>query len=293
MVQCVDTWSFGEVKQNFPSEVDVGVEERWCMRTSIVLERGNCSAGRVSCFQRDAPPLWSKLPAHTDCKVLFRVHCVSFLCLGYHLILPGADQEQSITVVRKSLSAPLQVRTQVNPVSSSELCSHCCPMALQGFVSTDQKNLFEVGRALSSVISMVLGLQEVRTGFCSCILVVLSVKLVLCHMSKMNYFSFTLNTLGNWFSPFSSASNLASALFAVLAVIFWGNCHVLLEITQAETNLSFSWIVKYCTIFVTWIGSKTLIEFPCSWSCVWRSGLHSSFLWGGLAGSALSFHKVQ
>lgn len=197
MVQCVDTWNFGEVKQNFPSEVDVGVEERWCMRMSIVLERGNCSAGRVSCFQRDAQSLWSKLPAHTDCKVLFRVHCVSFLCLGYCLILPGADQEQSITVVRKSLSAPLQVRTQVNPVSSSELCSHCCPMALQGFVSTDQKNLFEVGRALSSVISMVLGLQEICTGFCSCILVVLSVKLVLCHRSKMNYFSFTLNTLGN------------------------------------------------------------------------------------------------
>lgn len=136
--------------------------------------------------------------------------------------------------------------------------------------------LAELLRYLSGVIQMVLSLQKICSGFCYCILVVLSVKLVLCHRSKMNYFSFTLNTLGNYFPPFSSASNLASALFAVLAVIFWGNCHVLLEITQAKPNLSFSWIVKYCKISVVWVGSKTLIEFPCSWSCVWRSWLHGS-----------------
>lgn len=95
-------------------------------------------------------------------------------------------------------------------------------MALQGLNSTKQKkiSLKLAELHLSGVIEMVLSLQKIRSGFCYCILVVLSVKLVLCHRSKMSYFSFTPNTLGNCFPPFSSASDLASALFDVLAVIF-------------------------------------------------------------------------
>lgn len=58
-----------EKPRNLPSEVNVGVGERWkeehngreeklLCRTGLVLP-GRCSA-----------PVWSELPAHTDCKVL-------------------------------------------------------------------------------------------------------------------------------------------------------------------------------------------------------------------------------
>lgn len=86
------------------------------------------------------------------------------------------------------------------------------------------ENLFEVGRitevSLWCDINEEFDLRKIFSGFCYFVLAVLSVKLVLCHRSKMNYFSFGLITLGTYFPPFSSASHLASALFAILAVIF-------------------------------------------------------------------------
>lgn len=90
--------------------------------------------------------------------------------------------------------------------------------------------------------------------FCCCIWAVSSLELVLCHQSKRNYFNFTLRTLGTYFPPFSNSSNLASALFAVLAVIFWDNCRVVqLEITQAaKPNLSYCWIVPQNFHSVNW-----------------------------------------
>lgn len=199
-------------------------------------------------------------------------------------------------MVRKSLSILLQVRTQLNHISCRKLYRVTAVQLMHGssypmvprvlvlFVLEQYKieNLFEVSRiaevSLWCDINEEFDLQKIFSGFCYCFLAVLSVELVLCNRSKMNYFSFTLNTLGTYFPPFSSASTLASALFAVLAVVFWDNCHVvLLEITQAaKPNLSYCWIVKYHRIFVMWIGSKILIEFPCLWSRVWRSWLHCS-----------------
>lgn len=65
------------------------------------------------------------------------------------------------------------------------------------------ENLFEVGRitevSLWCDINEEFSLQIIFSGFCYCVLAVLSVKLVLCHRSKMNYFSFTLNR--HLFSP--------------------------------------------------------------------------------------------
>lgn len=123
MVQFADCQNLKRNKpKNLQSEVDVGVGERWCRRKNIMVGRRNCSAGRVWCFQGDAQRLCGQSYQHTLTVKCFRVHYVSFLCLGYHFILPGADQEQSINMVRKSLSAPLQVRTQVNPISCYKQC---------------------------------------------------------------------------------------------------------------------------------------------------------------------------
>lgn len=110
-------------------------------------------------------------------------------------------------------------------------------LGLSGLKRYRIEKLFEVGRitevSLWCDINEDFDLQKIFSGFCYCVLAVLSVKLVLCHRSKMNYFSFTRNALDTYFSLFSSASNLASALFAILAVIFLDNCSViLLEITQ-------------------------------------------------------------
>lgn len=98
-------------------------------------------------------------------------------------------------------------------------------------------NVFEVDRitevSLWCDINEEFDFQKIFSGFCYCVLAVLSVKLVLCHRSKMNYFSFTLNTLDTYFPQFSSDSNLASTLFAILAVMYLDNCSaILLEITQ-------------------------------------------------------------
>lgn len=97
-------------------------------------------------------------------------------------------------------------------------CSHpAAPRVLVLFVLEQYKteNLFEVGRitevTLWCDINKEFDLQKTFSGFCCCILAVLSVNLVLCHRSEMNYFSFTLNTLGTDSPAFSSASNLASA----------------------------------------------------------------------------------
>lgn len=119
--------------------------------------------------------------------------------------------------LEKSLSILLQVRTQLNHVScrkryrvTAALLMHgsSYPMVLHVlvlFVLEQYKieNLFEVGRitevSLWCDINEEFNLQIIFSGFCCCVLAVLSVKLVLCHRSKMNYFSLTLNR--HLFSP--------------------------------------------------------------------------------------------